>query len=150
MELTVRELKEEDLEKFQEFWKFQDEEANRFYVHFLVQDPKERARLFLNESSDKIIVLKDNSIIGWGHLTHHPDYPETPSLGIIIKPEFRNQGIGHLIMKRLIQLGKEKKYKGLYLTASKYNLRAIHLYLEFGFKLIEERTDGVVVMRYEY
>jgi ribosomal protein S18 acetylase RimI-like enzyme len=150
MDLEIRELEMKDLDLFTEFWKVQDEVSFKFYTHHFSKDPRERAMKLFTENSDKVIILHEGIIVGWGNLIRDPSYPGVPSLGICIRPDYRLKGLGHLMLEHLLTLGKSRKYKGIYIQVNKDNEIAITLYLEYEFKIIDQKPNGMVAMRYEY
>jgi len=146
--LEVREVRKEDIPKLSEFFSSMDYKTNQLYTHKFNKDPSKRAKDLFYEDSDKLIVLKDREIIAWGNLIRDPAYPGVPSLGICVKPEYRNRGIGHILVEELIDFGIGK-YKGIYIQVKKENLIALKLYQEYNFKIAEEK-NGMVCLRYEY
>lgn len=64
---------------------------------------------------------------------------------IAVLPEFRNQGIGSFVLKRLLEEA-ENKEKSVYLQVLKTNIPAIRLYERFGFEKNGE-SDLYVMMR---
>ncbi|ARM74710.1 hypothetical protein B6F84_00845 [Acidianus manzaensis] len=65
----------------------------------------------------------------------------TANLAISIRREYRNIGVG----KKLIELGKQKGVKVIYLEVMKNNKHAIHLYEKIGF-----RNTGIFPKKYKY
>ena len=53
-----------------------------------------------------------------------------------IKPEFRGNKLGNLMIKEVIRVSKENGYSKLYLDTAHFMSSAISLYKKFGFKEI--------------
>lgn len=76
------------------------------------------------------------------------DYGEYTKTGIkvylsrlIVKKEYRNQGIGQKMLEHMIDLCKEKGYQQITVGVDTDNKNAIHIYKKFGFKIYETDTD---------
>lgn len=60
---------------------------------------------------------------------------------LIVKKEYRNQGIGQELLKYMINLCKEKGYKQITVGVDVDNKNAVHIYKKFGFEIYETATD---------
>ncbi len=71
----------------------------------------EHAELHLKHGGDKpishILATKEGVVVGYGHLDQ-TDLVEGPAAEIVVNPEFRNQGIAKLILKKIEELSKPK------------------------------------------
>lgn len=65
---------------------------------------------------------------GYGYVDN-----ETPELGIAVTNEVRGNGIGHLLMERLIETASRDGYTSLSLSVDPNNTQAVQLYKKFGF-----------------
>lgn len=65
---------------------------------------------------------------------------ETPSFSISLYKEYRNKGIGTALMKKMLQLLKEKGYKRASLGVNKENY-AVRMYQNVGFKVVGDGAD---------
>ena len=89
-----------------------------------------------------MVALSDNKPIGavWYRLFDETDKgygfvdSETPELGIAILPDFRQQGIGAILMKEIIQQARFDGYKSLSLSVDPDNHLAVRLYEKLGFE----------------
>jgi N-acetylglutamate synthase-like GNAT family acetyltransferase len=61
----------------------------------------------------------------------------------LIEPEMRGKGLGHRLMKTLIDFSKEKGYKHIFLWTVDILKAARHLYKYYGFKLTETVENDV-------
>jgi ribosomal protein S18 acetylase RimI-like enzyme len=88
---------------------------------------------------------KDGSLLGAVWLrrplgkTHAP-----PELAFAVKPEHRRHGIGTALLTQLVRANPEQSTICLSFVAGKPVLR---LYERFGFKVVEKKTDAVVMHR---
>lgn len=94
----------------------------------------------LESDSSHYLVVKDNSkIIGFAGIK--VTVPDCDIMNIVVKKDFRNQGIGSLLLKELINLSKSLNVKNLFLEVNERNTPAILLYNKFGFKKISTRKN---------
>ena len=91
---------------------------------------------------DKCLVAEaDTKIVGavWCRIMNdygHID-DDTPSLAISLYKEYRNQGIGTELLRRMILLLRQSGYKRVSLSVQKANYAA-RMYLNAGFKVVNE------------
>jgi ribosomal protein S18 acetylase RimI-like enzyme len=71
-----------------------------------------------------------------------PDAP--PELALVVKPEHRKHGMGTALLTQLVRANPEQSTISLSFVSGKPVLR---LYERFGFKVVEEQPDGVVMHR---
>jgi ribosomal protein S18 acetylase RimI-like enzyme len=87
------------------------------------------------------VALSDNKPIGavWYRLFDETNKgygfvdSETPELGIAVLPDFRQQGVGAILMKEIIQQAGIDGYKSLSLSVDPDNHLAVWLYEKLGF-----------------
>ena len=84
------------------------------------------------ENSKYVVAKLNNQIVGFGGIKVLVD--ETDIMNIVVKKDYRNQGIGGLILTELINLSKNLGFKTITLEVMEQNYPAIHLYQDFGFK----------------
>lgn len=95
----------------------------------------------LNCNNSYYIVAKtlDNEIVGFAGIKTVLD--ESDIMNIVVKKSFRNQGIGSLLLKELINVAISLKSTCITLEVMDENCFAIHLYEKFGFKKIGTRKN---------
>lgn len=71
---------------------------------------------------------------------------QTPSLAISLLPEYRGQGIGTELMKRMLSLLRESGYPGVSLSVQKANY-AVKLYRSLGFEVVRENEEEYIMLR---
>src|SRR5262252_10891028 len=88
---------------------------------------------------------KDGSLLGAVWLRRPLDKIHAPpELAFAVKPEHRRHGIGTALLTQLVRANPEESTISLSFVAGKPVLR---LYERFGFKIVEERPNGVVMHR---
>ena len=80
-----------------------------------------------------LVLVREDDIVAYGHL----DREDKLWLGICVVDTETGKGYGQMMMDYLLDDQKEP----IYLTVDKSNLRAVHLYEKYGFRLCEERTN---------
>ncbi len=94
----------------------------------------------LNSPSSKYLVAKQGTqIVGFAGLKVVID--EADIMNIVIKKSYRNQGIGSLLLKNLINLCNKLNLNLITLEVDEKNYNAIHLYKKFGFEKIGARKN---------
>ena len=103
-----------------------------------------------NENSEYIVAKLNNQIVGFAGIWKSVD--DVHITDIVVKKDFRKNGIGSLLLQKLILLTKNSNYKELSLEVNANNIAAQKLYLKFGFKELGIRkkyynnTDDAVIM----
>ena len=101
-------------------------------------------------SADHCIVADDGGkVIGavWTRIMNdygHVD-DETPSFAISLYKEYRGQGIGTQLMKKMLVLLKEKGYEKASLAVQKANY-AVRMYEKVGFKTVDENDEEYIMV----
>lgn len=90
----------------------------------------------LNLNETIFIYKENNSIKGFIHIQNGLDIIDL--LNIIVKPEYRNQGIGSVLLKYIIDNKQDKK---IMLEVRSKNINAIKLYQKYDFKIINIRKN---------
>ncbi|MBQ7604043.1 MAG: GNAT family N-acetyltransferase [Clostridia bacterium] len=101
-----------------------------------LDDP--RCLMLTAELDGRIAALADISSHGAKSRVSH-----RAELGISVRKDFWSLGIGSALMERLIRFAKEAGYEQIELTVESGNLRAIALYLRFGFTVYGTRPHGM-------
>ena len=90
----------------------------------------------LNPNETIFIYKENNSIKGFIHTQNGLDIIDL--LNIMVKPEYRNQGIGSALLKYIIDNKQDKK---IMLEVRSKNINAIKLYQKYDFKIINIRKN---------
>jgi len=109
---------------------------------------------FLKKSDDYCLVADVEGIIigavwvrilvgeikGYGNIDD-----KTPEFAISLIEEYRNQGIGTSLMKKMIEYLKENKYKQTSLSVAKDNY-AVRMYEHVGFEIVSKKKDDYLML----
>jgi len=103
-----------------------------------------------NENDCGVFVEIDGKTVGATWTRIIPAYghidAETPELAISILPEYRNQGIGTILMKKLFELLSQHEYKQTSLAVQKEN-PAVSFYLRLGYEIIRENSEEYLMVK---
>ena len=83
------------------------------------------------ENSSYLVARFNKKIVGFAGIKSMVDQADI--MNIVVKKNFRNQGIGSLLLENLILLTKEKNLTTIMLEVMEENYSAIHLYKKFRF-----------------
>ena len=94
------------------------------------------------------LMLRDDSIIAWGHIQKFPDNPRKQHvvrLGFVVRPEFRGRSFGGQMMEYVIEFCTG--YEKLVATTFADNLVMVGMFMKRGFVIEgyfrdEERSNG--------
>ncbi len=88
---------------------------------------------------------KNRGLLGAAWLRQPADKSHTsPELALSVKPEHRRHGIGTALLTQLVRANPDYSTISISFVAGKPVLR---LYERFGFKVVEQRPDAVVIHR---
>ncbi len=94
----------------------------------------------LNAENSKYWIAKTGQeIVGFAGIKIMVDQADI--MNIVVKKSHRNQGIGSLLLKQLINVSKELNLASITLEVMEENYPAIHLYRNLGFKQIGIRKN---------
>lgn len=99
------------------------------YLDYMNKSDKDAILIAVNENEDILgfTILKNN---GDSKTLHRV------TLGIAVRKEYWNQGIGKMLLESAIEYAKNIKLEVISLDVRCDNVNAIHLYQEYGFKTI--------------
>ena len=91
------------------------------------------------ENSKYLVAILNEEIVGFAGIKMMVD--EADIMNIVVKKTFRNQGIGTLLLKKLMDLSRELNCISITLEVMEENYPAIHLYKALGFTQIGIRKN---------
>ncbi|MGN1310777.1 MAG: ribosomal protein S18-alanine N-acetyltransferase [Clostridia bacterium] len=103
-----------------------------------------------NPFSTYIMAKLGNKIVGFAGMIDTIDQMEITN--IVVKKDYRKNGIGNILLNRLISLAKENKKTEIILEVNENNISAIKLYEKNGFrkcglrKRYYNNTDNAIIM----
>ena len=102
-----------------------------------------------NPYTNYLIYLIDDKIVGFINYLLIYDRMEIVNFNVL--EFFQNKHIGSSLLKKLIEISKNKKLKNITLEVRSDNKKAIYLYQKYGFKEVAIRkkyyndTDGILM-----
>lgn len=106
---------------------------------------------FKNENSKYIIAKISDEVVGFAGIKIALD--EADIMNIAVRVDFRNLGIGSMLLQKLIELATNNCCSTITLEVNENNLFAIRLYEKYRFKRIAFRkkyynnTDNAIIMQ---
>lgn len=156
--LLIREIKQNELGKLEDMLYeaiYQPDEENPI-PRSIVKVPEVYAYIkdfgklkddycFVADFNGKIIGavwvrIINGEIKGYGNIDD-----ETPEFAISLFKEYRNKGIGTMLMDKMIDYLRKRGYKQTSLNVKKENY-AVKLYKKLGFELIEESKNDYLML----
>ena len=107
----------------------------------------------LNSDSTYIVAKTNQEVVGFAGLWD--DTYNMHITNIAVKKTYRNKGIGDKLLKKLMQITKEKSKETITLEVNEQNTIAQKLYLKNGFKIMGKRKkyyngiDDAIIMTME-
>jgi GNAT superfamily N-acetyltransferase len=97
-----------------------------------------RGRLFEDhvEEPRVFVAMQDNLQVGWIELGYEKWNNRMRVWEFLVKEKFRRKGIGMQLMKKAVNVAKERGARMLVLETQTCLVPAINFYLKFGFELI--------------
>ncbi len=104
-----------------------------------------------SDSSKYIVAISKNEVIGFAGIKFALD--QVDIMNIVTRKNYRNKGVGTLLLRELISICKEFKANSIFLEVSEDNEPAIKLYKKLGFENVGIRKNyykdkNGIVMRY--
>ena len=104
--------------------------------------PEERRQWLAARSPRHPVIVAetaDGPVVGWGSLNAfnpRAAYRFVADFSIYVERAWRGQGVGSVVLKRLIELGREHGYHKLVLSAFPTNDGGMALYTKLGFRTV--------------
>lgn len=110
----------------------------------------------LLSKNSKYFVAKEanNNIVGFAGVQFIID--EADITNIVVKKNYRNKGIGSILLEKLISISKKNNMSCITLEVNENNINAIKLYNKYNFKTTGIRkkyyngTDNALIMQLEF
>ena len=90
-------------------------------------------------NSHYLVAKNNNEVVGFIGIKTMID--EADIMNIVVRNDFRNQGVGTLLLENIITLCKKLNLNYLTLEVNEENCSAIHLYKKFGFEKVGIRKN---------
>ncbi len=121
----------------------------RQYLSFLEGPPVDRVRDFVsrNRQSDlpHFVALVDGRVVGWCDVSslERPVFAHAGLLGMGVDAAFRGNGIGHALLRSVLESAKARGLTRIELAVREKNLPALALYRKVGFRVEGIKHKGV-------
>lgn len=135
--MILRPLAEDDAPALMQFYNDLSPAAIRWFRPLKFPTTLEVCQRILAENGGSpaprydLVAGDDSGIIGWvfieGLTKEHPEF------GIGVADRSQNQGLGTLLITRMLDWAREQHLPAVYLIAVQDNDRAVHLYEKYGF-----------------
>jgi len=178
LKYTLRELKGGDISSLHRMYDSLSEESKLFFhpgflglnyisLGWLVAQPKlflsaikPSRRLLLKVFHRFIFLLlvavnEKEEVLGFAYLDIRRQLHDGRFLAVLgtgIEDSYQGMGLGSGLMEELIKLGREENVGEITLTVLSCNIRAINMYMKYGFKQLGTVKDGDFWMgnKYDY
>ena len=127
--------------KFYKF--FQEIEDNKFFKPHPFTLAEAHKRCYYSGNDVYVVIMADD-ILGYGFLRGWDDEWADICLGVIVKPEHQNNGLGTLLMHFLHATAKQRGLKKIRLHVDKNN-PALSLYKKMGYEFESKRGNGELI-----
>ena len=122
MNITIRELREEDVKKLAEI------EAESFFMPWSEKDFRD---LLSHPYCMYVVALLDGEPVGCSGFTNICDVANIDN--VVVAPAFRGLGVAQAMLRELISRGEAEHVEAFTLEVRVSNEAAIHVYEKFGF-----------------
>jgi phosphinothricin acetyltransferase len=140
IELQINIATKQDLNRIVEIYNWAIENTS---ATFDTDRKTTQSQLGWFESHDEkhpVIVARENGrVLAWGSISPWSDrcaYSGTGEISFYVDPDFHRKGIGFNILKRLIEIGKEKNFRTLVSRIAGKSEASVHLHKKLGFSNI--------------
>ncbi len=93
------------------------------------------------------VLDENNKVVGWCDIVLRSEYDDVTagSIGVGLLKEYRNAGVGRLLMHTAMQAAKRYGFERIILDVRKTNERAIHVYEVLGFEYDHARDSTMKI-----
>ena len=121
----------------------------RQYLALLEGFPVDRVRDFVQTNQKRnlphFVALVDGRVVGWCDVSslERPLFAHSGVLGMGVDAAFRGNGIGHALVRSVLESAKARGLTRIELTVREHNLPALALYRKVGFRVEGIKHKGV-------
>ena len=148
MEIKIEKMTLDDLENIKDIL---ESEFDNFWNYNILKQELLNENSYLFVVKQKSLQIENiNTIIGFAGVQFILD--EANITNIVVKKDIRNQGIGNLLLNKLIDFSKQNNMSNITLEVNENNQYAIKLYNKFNFNITSIRkkyyngTDNAIIM----
>ncbi|MZQ86848.1 GNAT family N-acetyltransferase [Paenibacillus sp. 5J-6] len=114
---------------------------------FTEEKVKEKLVTLTTKTKDIIFIYEQNNeVIGYIHGSPYEllfSDSLVNVLGFVVKKEYRNQGIGRMLIESLEQWAKNAEYSGIKLLSHPSRVQAHHFYEQRGYKFTKDQKNFI-------
>lgn len=98
-----------------------------------------------NDYPQYLVLDEADRVVGWCDVVTRDEYTDrlTGSLGVGLLPEYRDAGIGRMLIEHTIEAAAKRGYERIVLFVRESNARAVHLYEKLGFTEDSRDEEGL-------
>lgn len=122
MNVTIRELREEDVARLAEI------ESESFSMPWSEQDFR---NLLSHSYCRYVVAVVDGELAGCSGFTNSCDVANIDN--VVVAPEYRGKGVAQAMLRELLARGEEERVEAFTLEVRVSNAAAIHVYEKLGF-----------------
>ena len=152
--MEIREIYESDYHLLKEFiyWAIFTPQGSKLPERNIINNPD--VFIYIDNFGQKndcgVIAEIDGKAVGAAWTRIIPAYghidDETPELAISVLPKYRSQGVGESLMKKLLNLLRERGYKRTSLAVQKEN-PAVKFYHRLGYETISQNDEEFLMIK---
>jgi L-amino acid N-acyltransferase YncA len=108
-----------------------------------LRTPEERRRWLAARSPRHPVIVAEpapgGAVVGWGSLNvfnPREAYRFVADLSVYVERGWRGKGVGRALLDRLVELGRERDFHKLVLSAFPWNAAGMALYAKAGFRTV--------------
>lgn len=141
--IWVRLIGPDDGERFCEFFSALSEQTRRWFWPCPFNS-KEVGKMVLEHADPEkaVFLALDSGGKVLGYCSLQGLSCERPSLGICVREEAQNSGLGQVLMHHLERFAREAGHVGIELLVFKDNPKAQHVYRKMGYRTVGETEEG--------
>ena len=146
VDLRIEKLSSDNHSQFIDFFKCSDTEDTRrnFHPFEFSEEALEKKFSAINKDLFFGVFAENNKMIGFGMLRGWDEGYTTPSLGIAMHPNFRNQGLGRDFMEFLHNQAKAKGATKVRLKVYLGNTGARNFYESLEYSFTDEENSQLI------
>ncbi len=121
----------------------------RQYLAFLEGPPLENVRAYVQANRQRdlphFVALAGGGVVGWCDIAslERPIFAHCGVLGMGVVANYRGNGIGHALLRSVLESAKARGLTRVELTVREKNLPALALYRKVGFRVEGIKHKGV-------
>ncbi len=146
--VVIRRIAASDAQRLGEFFELlaaDPDVASYFHPHPLSREFASELCGQVETRRDRYYVAEcDGSLVAYSLLRGWDEGYDVPSFGGCIQAEYRNRGLGQMLLRHAVAESRAAGASSLRLTVYKSNARAVHVYRKLGF-VMEDKNESELI-----